>query len=62
MIKDSNFPAEDGENFGKRFLRGAYLRTSGSQIEQNARRAVRSKLNLLERAGTERPGRVQGVQ
>ncbi len=30
-------------------LRGAYLRTSGSQIEQNARRAVRSKLNLLER-------------
>ena len=48
MIKDSNFPAEDGENFGKRFLRGAYLRTSGSQIEQNARRAVRSKLNLLE--------------
>ena len=24
------------------------IRTSGSQIEQNARRAVRSKLNLLE--------------
>ena len=39
----------DRENVGKRFLRGAYLRTSGSQIEQNARRAVRSKLNLLER-------------
>jgi hypothetical protein len=62
MIKDSNFPAEDGENFGKRFLRGAYLRTSGSQIEQNARRAVRSKLNLLERKikkKSERPGNVQ---
>ena len=48
ILKKKNGNGGRTENQTPKWAKILAIRSSGSQIEQNARRAVRSKLNLLE--------------